>query len=123
MTSPGDIEKKSFEIIAGLLGDKGPAGPERDVVVRVVHATADLEFAGTMVFSDGAVRAGVEAIRSGSIVITDVRMLQAGISAAKLGGPGKVVCHISDPDVADRAREDGTTRAAAAMKKAFALVA
>lgn len=121
ISDPREIEKKSFEIIAGLLKGKGLDGPGMDVVMRVVHATADPDFADSVVLSKGAVEAGVEAIRSGSYIVTDVFMLRAGIIGNVPGGPDKVLCFISDPDVAVSAKGSGTTRAAAAMKKAAGL--
>lgn len=121
ITDPKAIEKKSFEIIAGLLGGAWPDGPERDAVMRVVHATADPEFASAMVFSDGAARAGVGALRAGCNIITDVMMLRAGVARKKAGEPDGVFCYISDPDVTKDARASGGTRAAAAMRKAARL--
>ena len=115
LSDPGEIEKKSFEIILGLLAGKGLAGPEKDVVMRVVHATADPDFADVMVFSDGAVASGIDALRRGCTIITDVKMLASGISG---GGRGSVVCRISDPEIIKEAKEKGCTRAAAAMRSA-----
>jgi len=119
---PSSIEKKSFEIIDSLVDLSGISGNEAAVVRRVVHATADPEFARTMLFSDGAVEAGIEALKSGCTIVTDVRMLQAGISRGSGKGPGReTACYISDQDVAEDAGRAGTTRAAAAMRKAHRL--
>jgi len=115
---PSEIEKKSFEIIEGLIRGKGLAGPEKDVVMRVVHATADPEFAGLMLFSKGAVEAGLKALGKGCPIITDVKMLKAGISPNRAGGSENNFCFISDLDVATEARKTGSTRAVAAMRKA-----
>lgn len=120
ISDPSRIEKRSFEIISSLVEPGGYSPSEFEVVKRVVHATADTEFAAKMLFSKGAVDAGVEAIRRGCGIVTDVRMLQAGISRNRPGGGENTRCFISDPDVAERARESGTTRAAAAMRKAAA---
>ncbi|HLB25747.1 MAG TPA: precorrin-8X methylmutase [Nitrospirota bacterium] len=119
-SDPREIEKKSFEIISALLEGKGLEGPERDVVMRVVHATADPEFADLMLFSGGAAKAGIEAVKSGCAVVTDVTMLKAGISRNRPGGR-EALCHIADPDVAEAAKKDGGTRAVAAMRKAAML--
>ena len=119
-SDPREIEKKSFEIISALLEGKGLEGPERDVVMRVVHATADPEFADLMLFSGGAAKAGIEAVKTGCAVVTDVTMLKAGISRNRPGGR-EALCHIADPDVAEAAKKDGGTRAVAAMRKAAML--
>jgi len=115
---PAKIEKMSFEIIEALIGGKLPPGPERDVVFRVVHATADPDFADLMVISEDAVKAGVDALRAKRPVITDVKMLKAGVSPTRPGGPDLTHCFISDPDVAELSRKEGITRATAAMRKA-----
>jgi precorrin-8X/cobalt-precorrin-8 methylmutase len=118
ISDPQQIEKKSFEIIEGLLAGKGLASPDKDVIVRVVHATADPDFADAMRFSPGAAEAGIAALRAGCAVITDVKMLKSGISMVNSGTPSEVFCFISDDDTADSAKEAGTTRAAASMRKA-----
>lgn len=118
ITDPADIEKKSFEIISSLISQGGWSASEFEVVKRVVHATADTQFAEQMVFSPGAVEAGVDAIKRGAAIITDVKMLLAGISPNRPGGAETALCFISDPDVAAEAKANGTTRAVAAMRKA-----
>jgi precorrin-8X/cobalt-precorrin-8 methylmutase len=118
ISDPSKIERMSFEIISSLVVRGDYSEDEFEVVKRVVHATADTEFAGHMVFSGGAVEAGVRAIRSGCRIITDVKMLKAGISPNRPGGSKEPYCFISDSDVTDTARREGCTRAAAAMRKA-----
>lgn len=119
ISDPRLIEKRSFEIIESIIGGMGLTGPWKDVVFRVVHATADPEFAQTMACSEGAAEVGVAAIASGCDIITDVKMLLAGVSG--MGATNKVHCFISDPDVAEDAARNGSTRAAAAMEKAARL--
>jgi precorrin-8X/cobalt-precorrin-8 methylmutase len=120
ISDPAQIEKKSFEIIEGLLKDKGLHLPEKGVVVRVVHATADPEFADLLFFSDGAVKAGIDALRSKCNIIADVNMLKAGISKNRPGGR-EAFCFIADPMAAASATKTGTTRAVAAMRMAASI--
>jgi precorrin-8X/cobalt-precorrin-8 methylmutase len=82
------------------------------VVRRVVHATADFEFTRTLELHARAVDAGVAAIRAGAPIVSDVRMIAAGLP--RLG----IRCLIGDEDVGAAARERGTTRSAEAMRKA-----
>ena len=113
------IERESFRIISGELDEASIPADRLPVVKRVIHSTADFEFKDMLSFSPGAIKAGVAAIRSGRSIITDVRMVEAGITPARLAGFGaKVMCFVSDADVAAGAKTDGTTRTAAAMKKA-----
>ena len=117
ITNPADIETRSFEIIEELIADRLPAGLARDVVKRIVHATADPEFAENTVISEGAVEAGIAAVRAGCNVVSDVKMLKSGVTPHRPGGR-EVVCGIADEDVAAEAKASGTTRAAAAIRKA-----
>ncbi len=121
---PADIERRSFEIISAELEERGIALPEETaaVVKRVIHTTADFDYAGSLVFSPGAVETAREALRAGASVVTDTQMARAGINKASLARfGGEVHCFMSDPEVAARAKENGTTRAVASMEKASAL--
>lgn len=121
---PADIERRSFEIISQELAARGVRlDEENDLVVRrVIHTTADFDYAQNLVFSPGAVQAGRAALRAGVPVVTDTQMARAGInkkSLARFGG--EALCFMSDDDVAAAARTNGTTRATACMDKACAL--
>ncbi len=119
---PADIERTSMAIIARELEEMGVDLPcdEAPVIQRVIHTTADFDYARNVVFTPGAVRLATEALRrGGATIITDTNMAKAGVSRVglnKLGG--EVLCFMADPDVAQRARDQGSTRAVAAMQKA-----
>ena len=119
---PMDIEKRSFEIITELLGDT-PIAPENELVVkRVIHTSADFDYAKNLVFSPGAVAKGIEALRGGCDIVTDTQMAKAGINKTILGKlGGEVHCFMSDPDVAKEAKERGITRAIVSMERAAKL--
>ena len=121
---PMDIEKRSFEIISEILAEKGVVLPaEHEAVIkRAIHTTADFDYAENLVFSEGAVRRGIEALKSGCDIVTDTQMAKAGINKTvlnKLGG--EVLCFMSDEDVAAEAKARGITRAAVSMEKAARL--
>ncbi len=119
---PGDIEKRSFEIITQELGDRTFDSLEEPVIKRCIHTSADFDYADNLVFSPGAVRKALEAIRSGALIVTDTNMGKAGVSKKTLASfGGEVLCFMADPDVAEAAKREGTTRAVASMKKAAAL--
>ena len=120
--APMDIEKRSFEIITELLGER-VLNPENEAVIkRVIHTTADLDFADTLFFSEHAVLKGVEALRSGCDIVTDTQMARAGINKRILESlGGEVHCFMSDQDVAAEAKTRGVTRAMVSMEKAAAL--
>ena len=78
---PMDIERRSFEIITELLGDR-KLDPENELVIkRAIHTTADFDYADNLVFSDHAVTKGIEALRAGCDIVTDTQMAKAGIFA------------------------------------------
>ena len=119
---PMDIEKRSFEIITEILGDR-KLDPENELVIkRAIHTTADFDYADNLVFSPHAVKLGIEALKAGCDIVTDTQMAKSGISKAtlaKLGG--EVHCFMSDPDVAAEAKARGVTRALVCMEKAAKL--
>ena len=116
---PMDIEKRSFEIITELLGDR-KLDPENELVIkRVIHTTADFEYADSLTFSEDAVTKGIEALRPGCHIVTDTQMVKAGINKAALKKlECEVHCFMSDEDVAEEAKERGVTRAVVSMERA-----
>ena len=118
---PEDIEKRSFEVIQSELTK--PLDPvAAPVIKRVIHATADFEYADSLYFSDNAVDTAVTALKNGVRIITDTNMAKAGINKAALSSLGcEALCYMADPDVSEAARACSTTRAAAAVNKAASL--
>lgn len=113
------IEEDSFAIIDAEVGDHGFDARAWPIVRRVIHATADFEFARTMALVPGAIEAGIEALRAGAPIVVDVRMIEVGLSAERLAAYGcRVHCHISDEDVIAEAKATNSTRAIEAMRKA-----
>lgn len=122
--SPSKIEEKSFEIITAELKEKNIEIPEENalVVKRVIHASADFDYAKNLVFSKDACKKALDAIKNGCDIVTDTQMAKAGINKnvlASLGG--EVHCFMSDEDVALQAKEEGLTRAVISMRKAAKL--
>ena len=121
---PSEIEKRSFEIITEELKEMGKIlCPETELIVkRCVHTSADFEYADSLVFTEGVVEKAKDAIRRGVPIITDTQMGKAGINKKRLAEYGsEVLCFMSDEDVAEMAKKNGTTRAVASMDKAAAL--
>ena len=119
---PQDIEKRSFELITQELGDRVFDPMEEPVIKRVIHTSADFDYAENLCFSKDAVQKGIAALQAGACIVTDTQMAKAGINKktlAKFGG--EVYCFMSDEDVAAAAKANGTTRATASMIKAASL--
>ena len=118
---PEEIEKRSFEIITEELKKKGISLPaeQENITKRVIHTSADFDYADTLVYSKDAVAIAKELIKNGADIVTDTNMALAGINKkalAKLGG--QIHCFMADEDVARLAKERGVTRAVASMEKA-----
>ena len=120
--APADIERESFATITRELGDRVLPPEQEPITKRVIHTTADFEYADNMYYSPDAVEKAKEAIRGGATIVTDTQMAYSGInkrSAAKFGC--EVKCFMSDKDVAERAKAAGVTRARMSMDKASEL--
>ena len=119
---PMEIERESFRIITQELGDRELDPEQAPIVKRVIHTTADFDYADALYFSPEAVRLAKEAIKGGAAIVTDTQMAHAGISKGTAERFGCTVsCFMSDPDVAAEARRQGCTRARVSMDKARAL--
>ncbi|MBI5212106.1 MAG: precorrin-8X methylmutase [Nitrospirae bacterium] len=117
---PEDIEKKSFEIIAEETDLSGFPPEQVPIIQRVIHATADFEFKKTLMFHPDAVRIGLEAIKAGKNILTDIEMVKTGIIKRWLDPfGGKVICNINDEDVIRLSKETGKTRSEIAVEKAL----
>lgn len=121
---PEEIEKRSFAIISEELLQRKIHIPEDRayIVKRVIHTSADFDYAETLCFSDGAVRLLEELIRNGADIVTDTNMALAGINKKALASfGGQAHCFMADEDVALTAKTRNMTRAAVSMEKAAKL--
>ena len=119
---PADIEKRSFAIITEELGGRTFPDGVAEVVKRVIHTSADFDYADNLCFSPDAVEQAKAALEAGATIVTDTNMALAGISKgtlAQLGG--RAVCLMADEAVAREAKERGVTRATVSMEHAAKL--
>ena len=123
------IEQESFRIIEAETGlsARFPL-PEWRIARRLVHTTADLHIADSLRFANNPVTAGLDALRRGAPIFCDAKMIRAGLSLDRLRRinpdytQSSLHCYISDPDVVDRARREGKTRAICSAEKAKPLL-
>ena len=118
---PEEIEKRSFEIITEELRQRGISLPaEQEMITkRVIHTSADFDYANTMTYSENAVSIAKDLLKNGADIVTDTNMALSGINKkalAKLGGCAH--CFMADEDVASIAKKRGLTRAVVSMEKA-----
>lgn len=121
---PAEIEKRSFEIIQSELDKLGIVLPkDQDMVTRrVIHTSADFDYAHTLKYSSDAVSKAKELIRNGAHIVTDTNMALAGINKKVLAQfDGTAHCFMADEDVAEEAKRRGLTRAAVSMERAARL--
>ena len=115
---PKEIEKRSFQMIEKELGNVSLIPGTESIVKRCIHTSADFDYAKNLIFSERVVERALEAIRKGAAIVTDTQMAKAGINKKKLAlYGGKVLCFMSDEDVAAQAAERGITRAAVSVEK------
>lgn len=94
-SAPEEIEERSFQILSEEIDLSDVPAEHLPVIKRVIHATADFEFRKTLVFHPDAIKTGIDAIRSGKDILTDVEMVWTGINKRLLEKwGGKVVCNI-----------------------------
>ncbi|MBP1946693.1 cobalt-precorrin-8 methylmutase [Methanobacterium petrolearium] len=111
-----EIAEKSREIVRSLIDPKTKnlTPKERLIVERIVHSTADPEYADITRMSSDFVKKSLEAISEEKDVLTDINMVKAGINKY----PGNIECYISHEETIKLAKKEEITRAAAAMQVA-----
>ncbi len=117
ITNPMEIERRSMEIIKPYLADWNLSEEATKVYSRIIHAAGDPDYANHIRIQSDAIAAGLAALRNGADIFCDVEMVRTGINKKRLAEfGGSVHCLIADPDVADKAKEEGITRSMAAMR-------
>jgi precorrin-8X/cobalt-precorrin-8 methylmutase len=106
------IERESYRILRELVDLSNLAPLSRVVAERVIHASADPEYADTLVLDETVLRSGLEALRRDAPIVADVEMVAAGITTRK------VLCFVSEPRARDLSGDLGVTRASAGFRVA-----
>jgi precorrin-8X/cobalt-precorrin-8 methylmutase len=111
-----DIASKSREIVRSLIANKtaGLSPEERSVLERIVHSTADPEYAAITRMSSDFVEESLNAIKERKDILTDINMVKVGINQYS----GDVKCYINHRQTLEMAKNQDITRAAAAMSVA-----
>jgi len=115
------IEDKSMEIIENEIGSHPYSKDEWPIVRRIIHATADFDFArqNRIVFHKDAISNGIDALKNGCNIIVDVNGVIGGLNKENLKEFGnKAICNISDPKIVEQAKKLNKTRAQTSMRMA-----
>lgn len=108
--TPHPIEQESYRILRSRVDLSYLPPLSRAVAERVVHASADLSFAESLVLDEEALERGRSALAGGAAIVCDARMAAAGITRREAMVP------LADPRTAPRATQESTTRSHAAMR-------
>ncbi len=112
-----EIEQESFRIIDEEMGQHSFPTDQWQIIRRVIHTTGDFDYAQRVHFTPDAVAKGIEALSKGSSIYADTRMIQAGLSPARLEWHGnEVICPASDRQSLELAEKSGVTRTLAAFR-------
>lgn len=106
------IEAESYRILAGRVDLSGLGPLAAAVVARVIHASADLEYAGTVVVDEDGAQAAIAALAQGAPVVADVEMVRHGITGVDAR------CYLPDRARPDPGHDPDLTRSASGMREA-----
>jgi precorrin-8X/cobalt-precorrin-8 methylmutase len=113
------IEDASMEMIENEVGDHNYNEKEWPIVRRVIHSTADFDFAGNnrIIFSEHAIESGINALKNGRSIVVDVNGVIGGLNKQNpMDFGNKVVCNISNPQVMEIAKKQNKTRSQISMR-------
>ncbi len=114
------IEDASMEMIENEIGSHNYDEKEWPIVRRVIHSTADFDFAknNAIIFKNNAIQSGLEALKEGCNIVVDVNGVSGLLNKQNLINYGnQVVCKISDPKIAEMAKKEGKTRSQISMQE------
>ena len=113
------IEDESMQIIENEIGPHSYNEQEWPIVRRVIHSTADFDFArdNKIIFQKDAIKNGLEALKNGSSIVVDVNGIIGLLNKQNPKDFGNnVICNISEPSIMEAAKEAGKTRAQMSMR-------
>ncbi|MEC8164969.1 MAG: precorrin-8X methylmutase [Pseudomonadota bacterium] len=117
LRNPQEIYRKSFAIVREETDLSRVSTEISEIVIRLVHACGMPEIVPDIAYSDDMVSAGRKALADGKSIVTDVRMVEAGIMRRRLPASNPVLCAIGDDGLAEEAKSRDTTRSAIAIEK------
>jgi precorrin-8X/cobalt-precorrin-8 methylmutase len=116
------IEDASMQMIEDEIGSHQYNEKEWSIVRRVIHSTADFDFAGKnkIIFHKDAIESAMNALRNGCSIIVDVNGVIGGLNKQNPKDFGNnIVCNISNPEIMELAKKEGKTRSQVCMRAAI----
>jgi len=120
------IEDASMQMIEDEIGTHQYNEKEWPIVRRVIHSTADFDFAGKnkIIFHKDAIESAMNALRNGCSIIVDVNGVIGGLNKQNPKDFGNnIVCNISNPEIMELAKKEGKTRSQVSMRAAISDIA
>ena len=112
---PSEIYQQSFATVRAEADLSGLSEAEATVAVRLIHSCGEPAITSNLVFSEGAVEAGRDAVAGEAVVLVDAEMVAHGIIRARLPAGNAVICTLNEDGVREAAIDKKTTRSAAAV--------
>ena len=116
-----EIEDESMQIIESEIGSHSYNEMEWPIVRRIIHSTADFDFAGEnkLLFHKDAISNGINALKNGCSIVADVNGVIGLMNKQNPKDFGNdLICNISDPVLMESAKKAGKTRAQMSMRMA-----
>ena len=116
-----EIEDESMQIIESEIGSHSYNKMEWPIVRRIIHSTADFDFAGEnkLLFHKDAISNGINALKNGCSIVADVNGVIGLMNKQNPKDFGNdLICNISDPVLMKSAKKAGKTRAQMSMRVA-----
>ena len=114
-----EIEDESMQIIESEIGSHSYNETEWPIVRRIIHSTADFDFAGEnrLLFHKDAISNGINALKNGCSIVADVNGVIGLMNKQNPKDFGNnLICNISDPVLMESAKKAGKTRAQMSMR-------
>jgi len=115
------IEDASMQMIEDEIGPHQYNEKEWPIVRRIIHSTADFDFAGKnkIIFHKDAIQSGIDALRNGCSIVVDVNGVIGGLNKQNPKDfKNNIVCNISNPEIMELAKKEGKTRSQVSMRVA-----
>ena len=115
------IEDASMQVIEKEIGSHNYNEKEWPIVRRVIHSTADFDFArnNSIIFHNNAIERGINAIKTGCSIVVDVNGVVGLINKQRAKEfSNKIICKISDSEVALQAQKENKTKSQMSMRMA-----
>ncbi|MDV7351501.1 precorrin-8X methylmutase [Rhodococcus oxybenzonivorans] len=111
-----EIYRQSFATIRAEADLSAFPADVSHAVVRMIHASGQVDLVDDVAFTPGVVKAAREALANGAPIFCDAQMVAAGVTRKRLPADNEVVCTLRDPRVPVLAAQIGNTRSAAALE-------